>query len=396
MLVERLTLRQFRNYGEITVEFAPGGAYITGANGSGKTNLLEALYYLANQMSFRTTHREELQGWGTTSCVIAAVVTDRGLQHQSELMIKLSSRERRLFLNGKETRDLRKFMEHVAAVAFHPGTMQVIKGGPAGRRQLIDRGILSLQPESGRVMQDLQRALKQRNALVRTGASGASAALTVWTERFIEAALAVTRHRVEHVARLNSTLAELIQELGEDLGSLVVEYQPAALAKCAAEERTRALAFHEGDVCLRERFLAESVRLRRAEEALGQTLFGPQRDDFLIRYQDRESRGYASQGEQRLAAFLLVAALAMNIHQQRGHRPIVLLDDVVSELDERNRMVIFDFLKTHAFQVFITDVEERPLYRDLSPLTPLRVRQVNGRAELWSGAPGGNTPHNPR
>jgi DNA replication and repair protein RecF len=147
---------------------------------------------------------------------------------------------------------------------------------------------------------------------------------------------------------------------------------------------------------MRERLLAESIRLRRAEEAMGQTLFGPQRDDFLIRYQDRESRGYASQGEQRLAAFLLVAALAMNIHRQRGHRPIVLLDDVVSELDERNRMVIFDFLKTHAFQVFITDVEERPLYRDLSPLTPLRVRQVNGQAELWSGMPGGSTPHYPR
>jgi DNA replication and repair protein RecF len=129
---------------------------------------------------------------------------------------------------------------------------------------------------------------------------------------------------------------------------------------------------------------------------MGQTLFGPQRDDFVIRFQGRESRGYASQGEQRLAAFLLVAALAINIHQQRGHRPVVLLDDVVSELDERHRMVIFDFLKTHAFQVFITDVEERPLYRDLSPLTPLRVRQVNGRAELRSAAPGESTPHMPR
>jgi DNA replication and repair protein RecF len=392
MLVERLTLRQFRNYDAVTVAFAPGGAYITGANGSGKTNLLEAIYYLANQVSFRTMHREELQGWGATSCVVEAIVTDRSMHRQSELMIKLSPRERRLFLNGKETRDMRRFMEHFAAVAFHPGTMNVIKGGPAGRRQLIDRGILSLQPETGRVMQDLQRALKQRNALVRTAASGMPTALTVWTERFIEAALAVTRRRAEHVARLNRTLAELIQGLGEDLGSLVVEYQPALLAKCSAEERAQALTFQQGDQCLRERFLTESVRLRRAEEAMGQTLFGPQRDDFLIRYQDRESRAYASQGEQRLAAFLLVAALAMNIHQQRGHRPIVLLDDVVSELDERNRMVIFDFLKTHAFQVFITDVEERPLYRDLSPLTPLRVRQVNGRAELWNG----NTPHSSR
>ena len=209
-------------------------------------------------------------------------------------------------------------MGHFAAVAFHPGTMQVIKGGPAGRRHLVDRGILSLQPESAQVMQDLQRALKQRNALLRTSASGAAAALSVWTERFIEAAVAVTRLRVEHVAHLNATLADVVRRLGEDLGSLVVEYQPAALAKCSPEERTRALAFHAGDMYMRERFGAEAVRLRRAEEAMGQTLFGPQRDDFVIRFQGRESRGYASQGEQRLAAFLLVAALAINIHQQRG------------------------------------------------------------------------------
>jgi DNA replication and repair protein RecF len=184
------------------------------------------------------------------------------------------------------------------------------------------------------------------------------------------------------VLQLNGTLVELVQRLGEDLGSLTVTYRPAVLAKCPLQEHAAALSFQDGGTRLRERFAAEAQRLRRAEEAIGQTLFGPQRDDFTICYQGRESRGYASQGEQRLAAFLLIAALAIDIHRQRGHRPVVLLDDVVSELDERNRLVVFDFLKTHAFQVFITDVEERPLYRDLSPLTPLRVRQVNGRAEL--------------
>lgn len=390
MLIERLTLRSFRNYAEETVAFAPGGAYITGANGSGKTNLLEAIYYLANQVSFRTSQREELQGWGATQCVVGATVTEREAQRQSELAVQLAHGARRLFLNGKETREPQKFMERFAAVAFHPGTINVIKGGPAGRRQLIDRGIASLQPEYAQVSQDFQRALRQRNALVRSTASGSAAALAVWTERFIEAALHMTRHRTEHVARLNSTLTELVQRLGEDLGFLMVDYRPAVLAKCPPQERETALALQDGGTLLRERFAAEAQRLRRAEEAMGQTLFGPQRDDFEISYQGRESRGYASQGEQRLAAFLLVAALAIDIHRQRGYRPVVLLDDVVSELDERNRLVVFDFLKTHAFQVFITDVEERPLYRDLSPLTPLRVRQVNGRADL------GSTPCEPR
>ena len=128
--------------------------------------------------------------------------------------------------------------------------------------------------------------------------------------------------------------------------------------------------------------MAEARRLQRAETALGQTLFGPQRDDVTICYQGRESRGYASQGEQRLAAFLLVAALALAIQRQHGHRPVVLLDDVVSELDERNRGVIFGFLQAHAFQVFITDVEERLLYRQREAFTSFQVSQINGQAEL--------------
>ena len=128
--------------------------------------------------------------------------------------------------------------------------------------------------------------------------------------------------------------------------------------------------------------MAEARRLQRAEAALGQTLFGPQRDDVLICYQGHESRGYASQGEQRLAAFLLVAALALAIQHQHGHRPVVLLYDVVSELDERNRGVIFGFLQAHPFQVFITDVEERLLYRQRDAFTSLQVSQSNGQAEL--------------
>ena len=382
MLIESLTLRYFRNYEEVTIPFAAGGAYITGANGSGKTNLLEAIYFLANQASFRTSRREELQGWNKSECAISATIKERETERCSELAIRLGQQGRRLYLNGKETRDLQKFVAHFAAVAFHPGTMQIIKGGPAGRRYLVDRGIVNLQPEFLPVSQKFQRALKQRNALIRSSRRDISTTLATWNEHFIQMAVSLTHYRRDHITRMNSTLAELVKCLGEDLGTLVLDYRPAVLAKCSSEERHAILTDDESGLLLYQRFMAEAERLRCAEEAVGQTLFGPQRDDFVIRYCDRESRGYASQGEQRLAAFLLIAALAIDIHRYRGYRPVVLLDDVVSELDERNRMVIFDFLKTHAFQVFITDVEKRHVYRGMSPLTPLRVQQVNGYAKL--------------
>lgn len=382
MLLESLTLRYFRNYEEVTVPFATGGAYITGANGSGKTNLLEAIYFLANQVSFRTSRREELQGWNASQCAISATIKERETERRHELAIRFGARGRRLYFNGKETRDVQKFIACFAAVAFHPGTMQIIKGGPAGRRYLIDRGIASLQPEFLSISQKFQRALKQRNALVRSSASDQSTTLATWNEHFIQLAVSLTHYRRDRITRLNHTLAELVKGLGEDLGTLALDYRPAVLAKCSAAERQAILTDDASGLLLLQHFMAAAERLRHAEEAVGQTLFGPQRDDVVIHYSGRESRGYASQGEQRLAAFLLIAALAIDIHRYRGHRPVILLDDVVSELDERNRMVIFDFLKTHAFQVFITDVEERLVYRGVSPLTSLRVRQINGYAKL--------------
>lgn len=384
MLVKYLTLRHFRNYHDTTINFAPGGAYITGANGSGKTNLLEALYFLANHVSFRTTNRDELQGWGAPQCLVSAAVTERLTQRQNELAIRLGPGGRRLFLNSKETKDSQKFASCLAVVAFHPGTLNVIKGGPAGRRYLVDRGLATVQPAFLLIYQEFQRILKQRNALLRLPRHGTDATLEVWTERFVNAAVAITRWRQRHIILFNLTLTELVRNLGTKVGTLSLQYCPAVLARSTPAERDDLLAQAENETLWQERFFREAQRLRRAEEAMKQTLFGPQRDDVAICFRGKESRGYASQGEQRMAAFLLVAALAITIHAQRGHRPIVLLDDVISELDERNRMFIFDFLQAHAFQTFITDMEERPFYRSLHDVTALHVRQVAGQAELRS------------
>ncbi len=390
MFLEHLTLRHFRNYKEVTIPLVPEGAYISGPNGSGKTNLLEAMYYLANQASFRTTRREELQAWHASHSVISALVTNRTTQRQSEVAVQLTPSGRRLFFNGKETRDVRKFTSHLAAVAFHPGTMSVIKGGPAGRRYLVDRGIYSLQDTFGQTYQHFQRALKQRNALLRSGIASTAPDLAVWTEHFIDAAVQLMRFRQAHVEQLNITLMDLSQRLGEDVGSVSLEYQPAVFAKCTSPEDV--LAAWQDDTLLHQRYLAEAQRLQRGEEAMGQTLFGPQRDDFVIRYRGRQSRGYASQGEQRITTFLLVAALALEIHRQRGYYPIVLLDDVVSELDEHNRRIIFDFLRAHTFQVFITDVKEQPQSYGVSTLASVGVRQVGGWAEITCGVSRANGP----
>ena len=386
MLLEKLTLHRFRSYHDTDLTFPSAGAYITGLNGSGKTNLLEAIFFLANLSSFRTSNREELRNWDAAQGIVKATVADRRLERQSELAVQLAAGARRLWLNGKETRDTRQFASRFTAVAFHPGTLQVIRGGPAGRRYFIDRGIGSLHPGFMRLGQDFQHILKQRNSLLRSSAD--SDALAVWTERFITVAIQLMRARWQHAEFLNRILStELLQDLGSDIGALSLDYRPAILAKCSTQQYERLLPTNGTDAPLHEHFLAEAQRLQHAEAAMGQTLFGPQRDDIAIQFCGRESRGYASQGQQRLVVFLLVAALAIGIQQQRGHRPVMLLDDIVSELDARNREIIFTFLKTHAFQTFITATEERQRFDDLDSLAHFQVQRLNGQTTLRNDTP---------
>lgn len=386
MLLEKLTLHRFRSYHDLDLAFPAAGAYITGLNGSGKTNLLESIFFLANLSSFRTNNREELRNWDAVHGIVKATVADRHIGRQSELAMQLSAGTRRLWLNGKEIRDTREFTSRFTAVAFHPGTLQVIRGGPAGRRYLIDRGIASLHPGFIRVSQDFQHVLKQRNSLLRSSAD--AGALAAWTERFVTVAVQLMRARWRHTELLNNILAsELLQNLGSDIGTLSLDYRPAILAKCSTQQYERLLPINGTDAPLHEHFLSEAQRLQHAEAAMGQTLFGPQRDDIAITFRDRESRGYASQGQQRLVVFLLVAALAVGIQRQCGHRPVMLLDDVVSELDARNREVIFTFLKTHAFQTFITATEEQKQFDDLNSLAHVRVQRLNGQTIFRNATP---------
>ena len=386
MLLEKLTLHHFRSYHDIDLAFPSAGAYITGLNGSGKTNLLESIFFLANLSSFRTNNREELRNWEATQSIVKAMVADRHVERQSELAVQLSAGTRRLWLNGKETRDTREFTSRFTAVAFHPGTLQVIRGGPAGRRYFIDRGIASLHPGFVRVSQDFQHVLKQRNSLLRTSTD--PGVLAAWTERFITAAIQLMRARWRHTELLNGILsAELLPDLGSDIGTLSLDYRPAILAKCSTQEYETLLPTNGTDVPLREHFLAEAQRLQPAEVAMGQTLFGPQRDDIALNFCGRESRGYASQGQQRLVVFLLVASLALGIQRQRGHRPVMLLDDIVSELDAHNREIVFTFLKTHAFQTFITATEEQEQFDDLNSLAHFQVQRLNGQTTLRNDMP---------
>ena len=388
MLLEKLTLHRFRSYHDIDLVFPSAGAYITGLNGSGKTNLLEAIFFLANLASFRTHNREELRNWEAAQGIVKATVADRHVERQSELAVQLSTGARRLWLNGKETRDTREFTSRFTAVAFHPGTLQVIRGGPAGRRYLIDRGIASLHPGFARTSQDFQHVLKQRNSLLRcTGRC--RHALAVWTERFITAAIQLMRARWQHTELLNSILADrTLARPGVRHRHAVARLPSRHSGQSVRPSNTKGFCQRMGRTSRCESiFWPKRSACNMPKQPWGRPFSAHSVMIFQSPFAAGNRGAYASQGQQRLVAFLLVAALALGIQRQRGHRPVMLLDDIVSELDARNREIIFTFLKTHAFQTFITATEEREQLDDLNSLAHFQVQRLNGQTTLRNDMP---------
>ncbi|MGH9069569.1 MAG: DNA replication/repair protein RecF [Acidimicrobiales bacterium] len=334
MRVDHLWLRDFRNYAAAELVPAPTGlTVIEGGNGQGKTNLLEALGYIATARSFRGAPREALIRRGAERAVLRAEVVREGRAALVEAELNIRGRER-LQVNR---RPLRRFSELAGVLkvsVFSPDDLSLVKGGPAGRRHYLDETLVSLRPSIERLRGDAEHILRQRNVLLRQagGRSTASilATLDVWDSQLAR----VGDQLVEHRRSLVSRLAPLVA---------------ASYARLAGESEHPALLYRAswtGE-------LAEALAASRGEDLRrGITTVGPQRDELeltLTRGGGRENGGreagggervplpartHASQGEQRsLALALRLAAHALAI-EDNGDAPVLLLDDVFSELDD--------------------------------------------------------------
>lgn len=317
MHLHHLWLRSFRSYDEAEVALAPGLTVVVGPNGTGKSNLLEAAGYLSVLGSFRGAPTEALVRMGADRAVVRgeSLVGDRRMLVEAELVL---NGRNRVLLNKQtvgRTRDLR---EALRISVFSPEDLVLVKGGPAERRAWLDDLLVSMHPRNDGLLRDLDRVLRQRNALLKQAggrmAPDVAITLDVWDDKLATIGTAVAEERVALLDRLVPFVAAAYADIADRPAPVGLRYVSGWLG--APEGLAGALAAGRSD------------DLRR-----GISLVGPHRDDVELRIEGRPSRTHASQGEQRTLALALRLAGHRLLAEVHGTPPVLLLDDVFSELD---------------------------------------------------------------
>lgn len=360
MRLGRLWLTDFRCYPAADVSFAEGCTVITGANGQGKTSLLEAVGWLATGRSIRGVADRVLVRAGCDHAIVRAEVHHDDRDLLIEAMIRTAGRNR-VQVNKQAVTRRRDLVHHLRVTVFAPDDLALVKGAPAGRRDYLDDLLVATAPRWSQVSGDYERVVRQRNALLRAGIRTEEDRTTrdVLDTRLVELGSALIRGRLELIGRLAPLVSDAYASLAGEAPGFATRYE--------AEWTSR--SFDRDDV---GRALEDALgALRRREEDRGSTLVGPHRDDWTFVLDGLDARHHASQGEQRTLALGLRLAGHRIVTELVGEEPILLLDDVFSELDADRATALVRHLP--ATQTLVTTAGILP--EGLEPGAWLRIRE---------------------
>jgi DNA replication and repair protein RecF len=336
--VTRVQLRDFRNYEHGDVELATGLTVVAGPNGAGKTNLLEGVYFGCTGRSPRTSNERELVRRGAAVTRVVVDAADEEAAHRIEVGFE-PGEPKRLRFDGAAVDGLAGLESRPLVSVFLPERLELVKGAPAGRRAHLDQVLAALWPARAETRPAYSRALAQRNALLaraRAGHAGA-AALDAWDAELARHGIRLMEDRAEAVEGLRSPFRELVGRLGLS-GEAELRYRPRSQAGDASG------------------LLVELAERRQADLERGFTAHGPHRDDVSLTLGGVPLRAYGSQGQQRTALLALLFAERRLLAERRGRPPLMLLDDVMSELDSDRRELLAELLRSDG-QAVITTTE---------------------------------------
>ena len=359
--IAHMWLHDFRCFTEVDLELPAGLTVLHGANGQGKSSLLEAIAWVARTRSFRGVADAMLVRAGTEQAVLRAEVVAGDRRQLFEAEIRAAGRNR-ILCNRQPVARARDLHGLLRVSVFSPDDLALVKGGPADRRTYLDELLVSLAPRYDAAQTDFERVLKQRNALLRNGVHDdeARATLDVFDDQFVAAASEIVRGRM----RLIDRLVPVIERDYHALAGATTEISGSYETDWADES----LDIDEG---LRAALEAR----RRAEIERGVTLVGPHRDEWRLSIAGLDARHQASQGEQRTLALALRLAGHAIVEELAGTAPVLLLDDVFSELDAERAAALVRNLPNG--QTLLTTAGSVP--SDVVPEQHLRIH--DGRVE---------------
>lgn len=335
MYINSLDLKNFRNYESERFEFSPHTNVIYGNNAQGKTNILEAVFLFAHGRSHRAKSDKELIKFGEDFSKIEIDFADNDREHNAKMHIKRNGKKA-VSVNSVPINRLSKLISYLNVVMFSPEDLELVKGSPSFRRRFIDSSLSQLYPNYLVNLTDYNKALLQKNSLLkqlRLQNKKSDSLLSVWNMTLAQKGETIMRYRSEFIEELNKFAAAIQNEIcGE---TLTLQYAPSV--------KTEFLDF------------LETHQQREIEAA--SSLWGIQRDDLTVTINERDARFYGSQGQQRTAALSIKIAQADYIEHIKDEYPVLLLDDIMSELDINRRMYLSQKIKNKQVLITSTDTD---------------------------------------
>lgn len=336
MIVKKLYLAGFRNLHEQEVSFSPDVNLLIGNNAQGKTSFLEALYFLANCKSFRTARNKDLISWNSSGAFLKLDLEDRLVSQEIE--ITLTSNSRKILVNHKSIKSLIDYLGVLKVICFAPENLSLVKGSPALRREFLDRHMVDINPRLIIPLVKYNQALKNKNSLLKNRQAN-RLNIEAWNQIIAELSEEIICQRIDFTKRLNEEAKIVHQQYGPKDGTLDLTYVSGCIED---NDYSKDSIFRR----LNENFEKEMI--------MKSSLIGPHRDDLEIKLNQQPARSFASQGQTRSLALSLKFAVVKMIEDEYQESPIILLDDLDSELDQERLTLLYDFLLSKNRQIFIS------------------------------------------
>ncbi|MBP5199700.1 MAG: DNA replication/repair protein RecF [Schwartzia sp.] len=350
MRIRRVVMKNYRNYADETVEFSPGTNIFLGRNAQGKTNILEAVYYAALGRSHRTSYDEELIRWNENEAKLSVNFIKRDAENLLEFRF-FREKRRQMNRNGAPVR-MKDLIGAVNVVFFSPEDLFLIKGTPAGRRRFLDMEISQADVSYFKDLAIYTKLLSHRNSLLKRIRDGLASEeeISLWDEQMVPKAISVIKKRTEAVKKMSFLASEKQKEISGGKEELFLRYE-----------------IHEGERESHDESMTSDLRSwyneklkesKNMDIARGFTRFGPHRDDLAFFVNGVDLRAYGSQGQQRTGVLALKLAELSFFREETGEYPVLLLDDVMSELDRERKEQLLFFIKGENLQALVTAADE--------------------------------------
>ena len=332
MQINHLKLINFRNYSNLEIDFNKNVNIFIGDNGRGKTNILESIYVLSLTKSNRYGNEEDLIKFNEKIAKIEGTILNDNLLKKQE--VHLTQNKKQIFINNKEIRRIRDYISNFCVISFSPSDLEIIKGSPNTRRNMINVDISQLHNNYISYLNDYNHIIKIRNEyLKKMNIDGNSDIryLDVVNEKMVEKGLKIYEYRYNFFKKINSIIPDIFKKI-TGLLNLNIHYETNINLNDFIIEKVK------------EEYYSKIKKNFKMELMQGMTLIGPHRDDFSFYLDDLDMKNFASQGQQRLAVIALKISEIFLFKEEMGEYPVLLLDDIFSEIDTKRRNKIIKFL----------------------------------------------------